>query len=409
MLNINSIQKINTKFYQSFSGIGKSGLVFLSTLTLGHLVVHWYMNLLSLSLPFIHEDLNLSEFQLSLLTTVQIGAASCLFIVSGFLADSFRQRGAMIVASAIISFGIAFFLIGVSSSYLLTLFAVGMVGLGTGLWHPAAMGALSLQFPDRRGMALAVHGVGASVGDVIGPIIVGAIILVVDWKLTLQIHILPALLISFFLWRSLGLMRESIATKITFSEYLEGIRVMVTNSQGLAVMLSYSLIHMSRLSILTFLPIYISETLNYDSLILGVYLALLYVMGILSQPVMGVLSDMYGRKVILLPSFACMGILYFGLMSSGIILALVVTLLGIFFYAILNMSQTAIMDVAPTRVQSSSMGVMGLCTVPFTIVHAWLASSIVTTYGIENIFVFAGVTGLIAAAILIPVKFHKTF
>ena len=95
--------------------------------------------------------------------------------------------------------------------------------------------------------------------------------------------------------------------------------------------------------------------------------------------------------------------------NFGGILGLVVTLLGIFFYAILNMSQTAIMDVAPTRVQSSSMGVMGLCTVPFTIVHAWLASSIVTTYGIENIFVFAGVTGLIAAAILIPVKFHKTF
>ena len=217
MLNINPIQRVNTKFHQSFSEIGKSGLVFLSTLTLGHLVVHWYMNLLSLSLPFIHEDLNLSEFQLSLLTTVQIGAASCLFIVSGFLADSFRQRGAMIVASAIISFGIAFFLIGVSSSYLITLFAVGMVGLGTGLWHPAAMGSLSLHFPDRRGMALAVHGVGASVGDVIGPIVVGAIILVVDWKLTLQIHIFPALLISFVLWRSLGLMRESIAIKTTFS------------------------------------------------------------------------------------------------------------------------------------------------------------------------------------------------
>ena len=89
--------------------IGNQRLAYLWALTFGHLVVHWYMNLLSLSLPFIHEDLDLSEFQLSLLTTVQIGAASCLFIVSGFLADSFRQRGAMIVASAIISFGIAFF------------------------------------------------------------------------------------------------------------------------------------------------------------------------------------------------------------------------------------------------------------------------------------------------------------
>ena len=155
-----------------------------------------------------------------------------------------------------------------------------------------------MQFPDRRGMALSIHGVGASIGDAIGPVIVGAIIVVVDWKLTLELHLVPALLIAVLLWSSLGMMRSVHTERTTLSIYLSGMRAMFAYRQTLAVMVSNTLITMGRLSILAFFPIYIKETLDYSAFVLGVYLALLSVMGIVSQPVMGVLSDRIGRKAI---------------------------------------------------------------------------------------------------------------
>jgi MFS family permease len=61
-------------------------------------------------------------------------------------------------------------------------------------------------------------------------------------------------------------------------------------------------------------------------------------MGIVSQPVLGFLSDRYGRKAVLLPSFLTRGFLYLLLTvaAPGIQLGLVITAIGIFFYTLLG-------------------------------------------------------------------------
>ena len=392
------------------ASVGRPELAFLGALTAGHLVVHWYTNLLSLALPFIKEDLDLTDVQVGTIVTVQMGVNGGTIIVSGFLADSFRRQGAAIISGAVVSFGAAFFVIGMSPSYGWTLVGVGLVGLGTALWHPAAMRALSLRFANRRGMALSIHGVGASVGDSIGPIIVGAIILVADWKLTLELHLIPALVIAFLLFRGMGMMREAGGQSPTLRAYATGTRAMFVDRQALAVMASNALIQMGRLSVLAFFPIYIKETLDYSAFALGVYLALLYVMGIVSQPVLGVLSDRMGRKAILVPSFACMGLLYVAIVvaPAGVLLGLVVGALGMFFYAILNITQTAIMDVAPEQVQASTMGFMSLFSQPFTLGSPVLAGYLVTEFGISSAFWFAGAAAFMASAILVPIRFRRT-
>ena len=197
--------------------------------------------------------------------------------------------------------------------------------------------------------------------------------------------------------------------KSTLASYLASLRSMFSDNQALALMISNTLIGMSRLSVLAFFPIYFMETLNYSAFGLGVYLALLYVTGIISQPIMGVLSDKIGRKWILLPSFFSMSVLYMAivLVPKGIILAIIVALLGMFFYAILNMNQTAIMDVAPRQVQSSTMGVMGLVGLPFTLLSPVAAGYLVTGFGIESAFWFAGFTAMLAAITLVPIKFRR--
>lgn len=389
--------------------IGYPQLAFLGTLTVGHIIIHWYTNLLSLALPFIKENLNLNDVEVGTIITVQMGISSGCFIICGFLADSYQHRGSHIVLAGIISLGLAFFIIGIAPSYIWILVGATMVGFGTALWHPAAMRALSVEFPSRRGMALSVHGVGASVGDTIGPLIVGAIILSVDWKLTLELHLLPSLIIALLLWRGLRIMR--VPGDITHSRgtYTSGMKTLFQNPQVVTVIASNTLIQMSRLSMLAFFPIYIKDTLGYSPFILGVYLALLYVMGIFSQPILGGVSDLIGRKAILIPSFVCMSLLYLAtaIVPSGIILGLVIGLLGIFFYAMQNLTQTAVMDVAPERVQASTMGIMGLFGLPFILGSPIFAGYLVTLFGIKSAFWYASVTAFFAAIILINVRFSK--
>jgi len=175
------------------------------------------------------------------------------------------------------------------------------------------------------------------------------------------------------------------------------------------VMASNALVGMGRLSVLTFFPIYIKETLGYSSFILGVYLTLLYVMGTFSQLFIGTLSDRFGRKAILFPSFALMGLLFLaiGFAHRGVELGLVVGALGLFFYAITNITQTAVMDVAAEGVQASTMGVTGLFSQPFTLGAPVLAGYLVTEFGIRSAFWFAAAAALLGAAILLPVRFRR--
>ena len=388
----------------------RSSLIFLTLITFGHLVVHWYTNLLSLTLPYIKMELSLTDVQVGTIITVQTGATTVAIVIVGYIADSFNRQGALIVSLAIVSFGLSMFVLGFSSNYVWTLVASGLIGLGTALWHPAAMRSVSLHFREKRGMALSIHGVGASIGDAIGPIIIGSVIVGVSWKYVLNLHLIPALIIALILWKSLGIMKNDKGHKTDLSMYLLGLKTMLADSQALGVVIVNTLVQMGRLSILAFFPIYLEETLNYSASDLGIFLGLLYVTGIISQPIMGVLSDKIGRKNVLVPSFFLMGILYLlmGLVPAGWPLAIVVLGMGLFFYAILNLIQTAIMDVAPEGVQGSTMAVQGIFSLPFTLSSPVATGFLVTQFGIRTSFWYAAASSFLAALLLLPIKFRKT-
>ncbi|MBI4200341.1 MAG: MFS transporter [Chloroflexi bacterium] len=399
-----------TAFRKEAREIGPRRLFFLGSLTAGHVVVHWYTQLLPLVLPSLKMKHHLSNIQVGTITTALMGAGSAVALPSGYLADFYPRRRAIILTAAIVAYGLAYLLMGAAPSYIWLLLAAALLGLGSALWHPCALGALSLRFPERRGMALAIHGVGASVGDTLAPVIVGAIISVFPWEPVLQVHVIPALVVGLLLLRGLGFLGDGAGARPQWRSYASGIRDMLASRQVLAVMASQALTSMARLSVLTFLPIYIREHLKASDLELGVYLMLLYVMGVVSQPVMGVLSDRLGRKAILVPSFATMGLLYLamGFAERGIQLGLVIGALGIFFYAILNVAQTAVMDVAEARVQASTMGVMGLFTQPASLFTPILVGYLVTVFGIKTAFWYASAAALMASAVLVPVRFRRS-
>ena len=379
----------------------------LVTLTFGHTIVHWYQGLFSLILPFVKSSLSLSDVQIGVLSSIRQSSMTGLNLPSGFIADSYRRYTSLILFSAIMSFGSGYFLMGVTNSYSIAILASAVIGFGTALWHPAGIGALSITYPNNRGTALSIHGVGASIGDSLGPIIVGALFLQFSWQNIMMLHfpasIVAGLIISFSVIKAYRWQNE----KKEFKNYLSDIKKLASSIQTISIMASYSFILMGRLVIQTFLPIYISETLGYSSFVLGVYLTLLYVLGMISQPIMGVASDKYGRKMVLAPSYGLLSLLYLGLIISNnsIQLGIVISSIGLFFYAVSNIATSAIMDIADKNIQSSSMGIMGLFSQPFTLIAPILAGFFVQISNIQSAFWFASIVSLIAFLTLLPVSF----
>ena len=310
------------------------------------------------------------------------------------------------MAAALLSMGLAYLLFGSTSAFIAALVAAGLIGAGNALWHPAAAASLSGQFPERRATALAVHGMGATVSDTITPLAVGALLVTFSWQKVLELQIVPGLAIGFLVWRGLsGVLSEVPSRGRTQIQQLGDL---MRSSAFLGLVVARGFIQMGRLVILTFLPIYLQEHLGYSAFVLGFYLTLLHAMGIVSQPVLGLLSDRFGRKALLLPSMITQGVLFhlLAIAAPGFQLGLVLSAIGAFFYTLMSVLNAAVMDVAGTRVQASSYGLSSLLTQFMVLPHPVAAGLLIGRYGIGSAFVLAGTFLLLAALAVAPLRLY---
>lgn len=393
---------------------GSGGSFILGWLSLGHVCVHWFQQLWPVIIPSVKASLGLSNVEIGILTSVrQFASGPLLALPSGMMSDMFRRRTAIILASAFIAFGVSHFLVAKAGTFSLIIPCVALLGVGTALWHPSAMGTLSRQFPERRGSALAIHGVGASIGDTIAPLAIGFLLLTLSWQKLLELHIVPAVLIALLVWRGLDSVYKKQVQETqrpSLRSYWDDVKDLMQNHVVMAIITVNVLTGMARLTIMTFLPIYIQDDLGYSALGLGFFWGLLHVMGAISQPVMGYLSDKFGRKSVLMPALIIYGLLYLMLAAAdaGVQLIIVITALGMFFYALVNVTQATIMDVASDRIQSSTMGITGIFTQFLSLPAPIFAGFLVTKYGTESSFIFAGIATLISSVVLAAISVPKS-
>jgi sugar phosphate permease len=166
---------------------------------------------------------------------------------------------------------------------------------------------------------------------------------------------------------------------------------------------------MGRLVVMTFLPIYLQEHLGYSPFALGFFVALLHAMGTISQPVLGVMSDRFGRKVVLFPSFILQGALFMllGVVPAGLALSIVIAANGLFFYTLMNITYAAVLDVAGANIQASSYGLASLVTEIVVVPTPIAAGYFIGLYGMKAAFLLAGGFVLLAAFVLLPLNLYR--
>jgi MFS family permease len=399
----------STAIAGAIRGIGAERVRFLGVITGGHFFIHWFQQLFPVVIPSIKAGLGLDDVQVGALNSArQFAQGSCDFPV-GMLSDALVRHRGLILASALVSMGAGYFLMGSAPVLFWALVGAGLVGLGTSLWHPTAAASLSNKFPERRATALSVHGIGATVSDTLTPLGVGFLLVMLPWQTVLRLQLVPGLILGYIVWRALVVFFADAPARRWRAAEFRDVYALGKNPAFLGVCAATALLQMGRLSVITFLPIYIQEHLGYSPFGVGVYIALLHAMGSVSQPVLGHLSDRYGRKAVLMPSFIAMGILclLLAVAAPGLQLGLVVSAIGLFFYTLINITNAATLDVAGDHIQGSSFGLTSLVNQVVVFPTPLIAGYLVERQGILSAFWLAGIFLLLGAVVLIPLKLYK--
>lgn len=396
-------------FRTTVSHIGRERLRFLSFITVAHFAIHWFMQLFPVILPTLKSSMRLNDVQVGSLTSTRMFVQAASNFPSGVLADSFLHWRGLIVTASLLFMGGAYGVFGTLSGYAWALVAVGILAVGTALFHPASVASLSNQFPERRATAIAVYGMGATLGNTITPLAVGFLLANFSWQKVLETQVFVGLAAACLVWIYASRAFATEAPRSEKAKPLQDIKGFIRNPVFLVVVLVRSFNQIARQVSITFLPIYLTEYLGYSGIGLGFYLTLMSISGLVAQPVMGVLSDRLGRKAVMVPALFALGLVYLLIQWArpGVELGLVIVAIGFLFYTVANVTTAAVLDVAGTGSQASSFGLLSLGTNLLVTPAPILAGFLIERFGIMAAFAFPGICLLVGACIVLPMRLGR--
>ncbi len=289
----------------------------LASLSAGHLANDWVAGTLWLLAPAIAASMDLGPTEVGLILTINGLGAGLAYIPAGIIADRSTRPGYLMLLTfwwVAIGYWSATMVPGFWAITLLLAFGV----MGDAFWHPIATGVLVKEMPQRRAQVLGIHAVGGSIGaEVLGPLATGFLLGYFDWQTSLQILLIPVIL--------MGLLFIPIAKRIGTRAAqdlntidIKGLVRHWLHAPGISLMLVMVFYNMSLMAILAMTPLYLQTEHGLSSFDAGLVFAVMLMLGAVCQPFAGQYTDRQGRKPLILIAlvasslFACLA----GLSSS---------------------------------------------------------------------------------------------
>ena len=341
---------------------GRGGFI-ISGLTGGHGVFHWFTQSFIAMLPEVQTAFALSGVGVGGITSIRELVSGIVTLPGGIIADALRKHWGLVLALCMAFFGIGWLIIGIAPHYYVLLFGMAVVALAASIWHLPAMASLSHHFSHRRGTALSFHGVGGQIGDVLAPPVTGFLLGFLVWREIISIYAAVPLFLAFLVYwafKNIGrtggdesagrLRRQMPATKRALRNPILWIVAFVGGIRGMAF-----------ISLITFFTIFLDD-LGMNPLVRNLHFGLLLAVGIVSTPVVGWLSDIVGRKAVLVPGLILLAILSYllGNSGTGIALIVIVALMGTFLYGDQPILTALALDVVGDEVPTTVLGILSL-------------------------------------------------
>ncbi len=147
----------------------------LIALSFSHLLNDTLQSLIPSIYPMVKDSFQLTFSQIGLITfTFQI-SASLLQPIVGFVTDKKPQPYALAIGMCFTMLGLIS--LSMASTFHLVLLSVGLIGVGSAIFHPEASRIAHMASGGRHGMAQSLFQVGGNAGSSLGPLLAALILL----------------------------------------------------------------------------------------------------------------------------------------------------------------------------------------------------------------------------------------
>jgi len=396
-----------------------SGLSLVIGLSLGHGIKHFGQGALTVIGPLLKASMGLSEVSYALIFSSMNVSSGLSNIPAGILSDMYRKKIAWFLAISMFTISIGYLMIGITKIYILILLGVILIGFGTSFWHAPAFGTLAARYPERKGFALSMHLTGAQIGNTIGPPIIGGLISGVTlgsiikfsgfgWENVAIMIVIPMIITGVLVLTMFKSAGSESTSNWSFEEYWERTKTLLADKIILGLIVLGAMRASIHTSFQLWLAVYLKEELDYSAWVIGWHIALITAAGIISTPIMGILSDRFGRKPVIQISMTLMAIylFLFLIFDEGLGLVILIGLLGMFFFSVMPIVTAATMDRVPKGSEGSgtALNFIGMSLIGF--MAPVISGIIYRTYNFEGIAIFSGIIAIagILLCTFLPMK-----
>lgn len=397
----------------------------LTLVSAAHAVIHAVAVLMPLIYPFLQKEYNLSYTQIGLIVAIPNAVGGFLQIVFGLLTPYILRKVMLGVGCILV--GVSTFFTGTITGYW-SLMLWSLLSRITGApQHPVGSSYLSDRFGRKRhGYALAWHVAGGNIGTLAVPLIAGPLLGMWGWRPVLYLAALPGILIGIailILVDEKGPLDRRVSKKELVRQkrnrpLVTGLKALVQPLQNrtLAIIMVVSIVAAGGRglgNVTTYVPLYFQNVLHLNSNVISVLFTILLLGSVLGPLLGGRLSDMAGRRVMLLVfygSSALTTIFFLVATSPGMpfwLIPLALILMGFAVYAESPLLQAYLADEANPAIRDIAFGLY--FALAFGVGSVWSAilGWMIDHYGFDAAFLTMAFSYVAAGLLLLLIREQK--
>jgi len=368
-------------------------------------------------LPSIQETFLVTPIQIGALITVREIVSGVVSLPGGIMSDHFGRQRALILTICLVLFALGWLIISFAPVYSVLYLGMLLIAAASAVWHLPSLIELGTRFPDKRGTVFAIHGAGGSTGDVIGPIATGMLLAYFSWRDILTFYTVLPLVIAvwtFLLFNGLYRDKTKLEEKsgaLPQADTKEQLRVSWTilkTTDIWKVNIVAGLRSMCFAVLITFLPIHMHDS-GFSARSIGFHFGLLWAIGLFASPLMGYLSDQFGRKIVLVPAllYSSLLVMALALFGKGVMFTVLIILLGLSIRSDYSLINATIIDMVKGRVENTMLGILSFSRCLMGAAAPLIAGVLYQYSGMQATLLFVGLLFLAAAIIFGWAKLDK--
>jgi len=318
---------------------------------------------------------------------------------AGILSDLIGRRRVILMAAIVFATAPFLYLV-ISAPWQLVLVRV-YHGLATAILGPVAMAAVADTFEKGRGERMAWYSSATMIGRFIAPFVGGILIFGDDFRwvyladgfagvmaLLAAIRLPLATATSGSAWQAFKRQRGNYGREIAFIFRHPGI--LATSGIEAVQYFAFGCIE-------TFLPVYLNENLGYTAWEIGILFTVQILTATFTKPIMGRLSDRYGRVPLISAGLILGGVTTATLILSSnyIVLGVLIAMFGLGLATVTASTSCLVADLSRAQGRGGALGILSSIMDIGHSTGPMVAGALITAYSYRTTF------GIVGAALVV--------